>query len=136
MDTRVRPDTELSDVLKRYYTDYKDGNKRKQMLLSGTEFLRRYALHFLPAHFHRMRHYGFLSNRNKPKLKQLQFSLGVVRKKREKLSWQEFSRQHLNYDPERCKHCKTGRLVVIEVLMPRAPPVCLSNLSAYRNEYF
>ncbi len=122
--------------VKFHYTDYKDGNKRKQMHLSGTEFLRRYALHFLPAHFHRMRHYGFLSNRNKPKLKQLQLSMGVIRKKREKLSWQEFSRQHLNYDPELCKHCKTGRLVVIEVLMPRAPPARLSNLSSYRNQHF
>jgi len=42
----------------------RDG-KNKHLQLSGCEFLRRFLLHILPQGFMRIRHYGFLSNRNR-----------------------------------------------------------------------
>ena len=35
------------------------------MTLTATEFIRRMLLHVLPPGFHRIRHYGFLANRNR-----------------------------------------------------------------------
>jgi len=43
------------------YKDYRD-NRKKTMILSGEEFLRRFLQHVLPAGFMRIRHYGWLAN--------------------------------------------------------------------------
>lgn len=47
------------------WRDSRDGNRQKAMTLSAEEFLRRFLLHVLPPGFTRIRHYGFLSPRNK-----------------------------------------------------------------------
>ena len=49
------------------YTDYRraGASRRKTMTLTATEFIRRMLLHVLPPGFHRIRHYGFLANRNR-----------------------------------------------------------------------
>ena len=44
------------------YQDYADGGRPKTMTLDADEFMRRFLLHVLPAGFHRIRHYGLLSN--------------------------------------------------------------------------
>ena len=45
------------------YKDNRDGGKKKTMVLSKDEFIRRFLLHVLPYRFTKIRHYGFLSNR-------------------------------------------------------------------------
>ena len=52
--------------------DYRAGNQVKLMTLTGDEFLRRFLLHVLPSGFTRIRHYGFLSPRNKATLRRCQ----------------------------------------------------------------
>ena len=47
------------------YKDYSDHNRIKKMALAEEEFFRRFMLHILPKGMSRMRHYGFLGNRNK-----------------------------------------------------------------------
>ena len=47
------------------WRDYKDHNKQKVMELSADEFIRRFLTHVLPTGFTKIRHYGFLSPRNK-----------------------------------------------------------------------
>ena len=49
------------------YTDYRQAgaSRKKTMTLTATEFIRRMLLHVLPPGFHRIRHYGFLANRNR-----------------------------------------------------------------------
>ena len=47
------------------YKDYKDHCRIKQMTLSEEEFFRRFMMHVPPFRFMRIRHYGFLGNRNK-----------------------------------------------------------------------
>lgn len=44
------------------YKDYADHHRQKQMTLSTVEFLRRFCLHILPAHFVKIRHYGLTGN--------------------------------------------------------------------------
>lgn len=47
------------------WKDYAHGAKRKTMRLELQEFLRRFCLHLLPARFVKIRHFGFLSNRQR-----------------------------------------------------------------------
>src|SRR2546422_987688 len=47
------------------WKDYADGNQSKTMTLDAVEFIRRFLLHVLPSGFVRIRHFGFLANRNR-----------------------------------------------------------------------
>lgn len=49
------------------WRDYKDNNKWKVMTVTAQEFIRRFLIHILPPGFTKIRHYGFLSNRDKSK---------------------------------------------------------------------
>ena len=55
------------DSVRFRYTDYRraGASRKKTMTLTATEFIRRMLLHVLPPGFHRIRHYGFLANRNR-----------------------------------------------------------------------
>ena len=44
------------------YKDYADSAKRKEMTLTGVQFLNRFCLHFLPPRFRKIRQFGFLAN--------------------------------------------------------------------------
>ena len=47
------------------WRDSKDHNRTKTMTLPATEFIRRFLLHVLPSGFVKIRHFGFLANRNR-----------------------------------------------------------------------
>ena len=47
------------------WRDSKDHSRIKTMTLSATEFIRRFLLHVLPSGFVKIRHFGFLANRNR-----------------------------------------------------------------------
>lgn len=47
------------------WKDYADKQKRKTMRLELREFVRRFCLHLLPSRFVKIRHFGFLSNRQR-----------------------------------------------------------------------
>ncbi len=47
------------------WRDSANGNQQKLMTLDAVEFIRRYLLHILPARFVKIRHFGFLANRNR-----------------------------------------------------------------------
>jgi len=53
------------------YRDYADNDQVKEMTLTGEEFLRRFLWHVLPAGFHKIRHYGFMANGMRKKLKMI-----------------------------------------------------------------
>ncbi len=60
------------------YKDYSDNSLQKEMSLDATEFLRRFCLHILPKGFRKIRHYGFLSNRNAVKHSMQQMQMGII----------------------------------------------------------
>jgi len=49
------------------WKDYKDENQQKLMTLEAHELIRRFLLHVLPGRFVRIRHFGFLGNRQRTK---------------------------------------------------------------------
>ena len=104
------------------YKDYRDGAKNKEMQLSGVEFLRRFCLHILPSGFRRIRHYGLLASRNKPRLRYRQVLMGVASKPKANRDWKEVARQRMGYDADQCPCCKTGKMIRIQSFSANAPP--------------
>jgi hypothetical protein len=104
------------------WRDYRD-NTVKVMPLEGTEFLRRFCQHILPRGFVRIRHYGLLSTSHREELRELQLAFGIKTPKiREKKTWKEVCREHLNYNPDICPHCGKGRMITVELLLGSRPP--------------
>jgi hypothetical protein len=104
------------------WRDYRD-NTVKVMPLEGTEFLRRFCQHILPRGFVRIRHYGLLSTARREELSELQQAFGIITPKiREKKTWKEVCREHLNYNPDICPHCGKGRMITVELLLGSRPP--------------
>lgn len=104
------------------YKDYTQGGRQKQMTLKATEFLRRFCLHILPGGFRKIRHYGILASRNKPKLRSKQLQMGVWPGAVAKLSWQQIAKEKLHFDVEQCPCCKTGKMIRLMSFEANAPP--------------
>jgi Putative transposase/Transposase zinc-binding domain len=95
------------------YKDYKQEGRKKTMVLTHQEFIRRFSLHILPKRFVKIRHYGFLSSTwKRQKLPLLQEKLQV--KLLEKVEKKPFL--------PKCPCCKTGNLHRIAVFDQRGPP--------------
>jgi hypothetical protein len=106
-------DVELS------YKDYRDGDRRKVMTLSGEELLRRFLLHVLPKGFMRVRHFGFLANRCRARrLPEIRAAIAAptataspAGERHEEPTW--------TFDGYPCPSCRTGRLRVRAALAPK-----------------
>jgi hypothetical protein len=104
------------------YKDYRHAGQQKNMALDACEFLRRFCLHILPPGFMKIRHYGLLASRAKPKLKMQQMKMGISIVKKEKLSWQQIAKQTMGFDADACPCCKSGRMITVLFFQPHAPP--------------
>ena len=112
------------------WRDYRD-NTVKIMTLEGTEFLRRFCQHILPRGFVRIRHCGLLSTARRDELRDLQLAFGIKTPKiREKKTWKEICREHLNFNPDICPHCGKGHMVTVELFPGSRPPPLLGLLMA------
>ena len=103
------------------YRDRKDGNQKKEVTMAGDEFIRRFLAHVLPNSFTRIRHFGFLSNRNRSEnISCVKKLLGVssYTGKREKQSVQEIILELTGKDILKCPHCKVG-IMTVHHLIPR-----------------
>jgi hypothetical protein len=104
------------------YKDYADNYKHKQMTLDCIEFIRRFLMHVVPKGFMRIRHYGFLANRNRST--KLARCLSFFRKKPpekrsgKRTSWIEAFRKLYGYDPRRCRQCLEGIMQIVEIIAP------------------
>ena len=116
------------------YKDYAHGSVQKLMTLDSEEFLRRFCLHILPPKFMKIRHYGILSSRAKPKLKMQQMKMRCAelveagisiakKEKKEKTDWKEITKTKLGFDVDACPCCKTGRMIRVKSFNANAPPV-------------
>jgi hypothetical protein len=91
------------------WRDSAHGNKQKVMILEAVEFMRRFLLHVLPRGFVKIRHFGFLANRERknalrlcsilfpPPLSALENRSGSLRARA--------------LDKGKCPYCQHGRLV-------------------------
>jgi DNA-directed RNA polymerase subunit RPC12/RpoP len=96
------------------WKDYADGARRKSMRLELREFLRRFCLHLLPERFVKIRHFGFLSNR------QRKLQVAQARVQLSQLSPPAAPPPTLpSPEPANvCPHCGSHRLLLIEIVEP------------------
>jgi len=97
------------------WRDSKHGNQVKPMTLEATEFIRRFLLHVLPSGFVKIRHFGFLSNRNRRSM------LSLCRKLMNASSCPPDSTPILSHEQRsalerRCPFCYAGALRIVEWL--------------------
>jgi hypothetical protein len=102
------------------YKDYADDNKQKLMILTATEFIRRFQQHILPERFTKIRTYGYLANRNRHQrinevVKKMQLPLhkGLV-----KIPIQVRLLEQFGIDMTQCPCCKNKTLQLVKIFYP------------------
>jgi len=121
---------DVKDNIVRFrYRDYKDENREKIMELPAESFIHRFMMHVVPRRFVRIRYFGLLSHRNKKKAIEACREFYEIVKNNEMIprSWCEIYLKVTGKNISCCPACKTGRLVLKEVLEPvryRSPPEC------------
>ncbi len=98
-----------------------DSGTWRTMTLPAGEFLRRFLQHVLPRGFHKVRHYGLLSPRNRVTLKRLQLLLAERRRQKEEKT------TDVPPPPKpqrRCPCCHEGIMVIVGIVprQSRSPP--------------
>lgn len=116
------------------YKDYAHGSVQRLLPLDAEEFLRRFCLHILPPKYMKIRHYGILASRTKPRLKMQQMKMGVLIVKKEKQDWKEITKTRLGFDVETCPCCKTGRMIRVMSFDANAPPLKINNRLLLKNQ--
>jgi hypothetical protein len=109
----------LTDAIVQFrWKDYADRGRTKLMTLGSDEFLRRFLLHVLPRGFVRIRHFGFLANR------QHHSAIACARQLLGTPTPATASgdARSADVDPARCPFCHHGHWHV-ELLPPLVPPV-------------
>jgi len=91
----------------------------KTMHLAGLEFVRRFLLHVLPKGFVRIRHFGFLANRIRAD--KLDLARRLIAREPQKRLVSNNGKAQPPTPTDRCPRCSTGRLVVVEELLPGHP---------------
>jgi len=102
-------------VVRFRWKDYRNGGQPRVMQLSDTEFMRRFLLHVLPAGFVKIRHHGFLANRNRSEnLEKCRKLLGV---NDSPIPTVETAKGSTESDATAnvCPNCKSARLRTIEL---------------------
>jgi hypothetical protein len=105
------------------WKDYAAGNQTKTMTLDAVEFIRRFLLHVLPSGFVHIRHFGFLANRRrKEKLALCRSLLPASQIAIAASADSSGSRDSIIEEQlfRRCPVCKTGRLILIQLLTAAA----------------
>ena len=103
------------------YRDRRDSDRKKEATLEASEFIRRFLLHVLPGSFTRIRHFGFVSNRNrKENIACLKKLLGAPGKTCERLeqSLEELMLELTGSDISQCPRCRVG-IMALHHLIPR-----------------
>jgi predicted Zn-ribbon and HTH transcriptional regulator len=98
------------------YIDRTDGGKCKQITISAKEFIRRFLLHVIPNSYKRIRHFGFLANRNKKQeLRKCRELLGLCPEPPEipEETLQEKMLRLTGTDITECPRCKQGHMKLV-----------------------
>ncbi len=91
------------------YKSFKSGSSlRKTMVLTATEFVRRFLWHMLPSGFYKIRHYGFLANGCR---------IAVIRRIKSLLNANEEVIEEKSIYQQLCSKCKTGVLSTVCTLL-------------------
>ena len=104
-----------------YYKDYRDAGKRKQMILKGEEFIRRFAQHILPARFVRIRHYGILGNyKRRERINNILQKMSVPKHPDKiKVPWEIEQLSKMGCSEMICPKCKKSPMILLNVCSPQ-----------------
>jgi hypothetical protein len=97
------------------WRDSRHGNQTKSMTLDAVEFIRRFLLHILPSGFVKIRHFGFLANRNRSS------AVALCRQHLNASSPADepapiFTREQQSAVERRCPVCRVGMLRIVDWL--------------------
>jgi hypothetical protein len=92
------------------WRDSAHGNKRKVMTLDAVEFMRRFLLHVLPRGFVKIRHFGYLANRERKHALQLCTTFLSSTRPAPENSPAEIPSPR---EVKRCPYCHQGTLVPV-----------------------
>jgi hypothetical protein len=97
---------------------------RKTQRIEGREFIARFVRHVLPAGFKRIRHYGLLAPAAKlTKLQQARQALAMPAPSATACEdAQAFMRRVASIEIGQCPHCKLGRWLTVQSLVPQRAP--------------
>lgn len=104
--------TKLEDGMVTFKIKNRKKNRVEQITITAIEFIRRFLLHSLPKRFVRIRHYGFLANRNRSA------NLSIVRQlmglsdppEKQITCVEEMMRQLTGVDITVCPCCRKGKM--------------------------
>ena len=102
----------LKDGMVTFNIKNRKKNRTEQLTITAVEFIRRFLLHSLPKGFVRIRHYGFLANRNRSaNLTAIRQLMGLSDLPEKKItSVEAMMRQLTGIDITRCPCCHKGKM--------------------------
>jgi hypothetical protein len=115
----------LKDGMVSFIFKNRKKNRTELLTITAVEFIRRFLLHSLPKGFVRIRHYGFLANRNRSKnLCAIRGLMGLSDPPVKQIaSVEEMMHKLTGIDISRCPGCHKGRMqLFLEIPKGRARP--------------
>lgn len=110
-----------------HWKNYRHGNRPETMTLEVDEFIRRFLLHILPNRFMRIRHYGFLGNRNRTQNLALCRQLLNVPEPTDPPTqdWRTRYEALTGQSVDLCPSCRHGHMCLVEIVppVPRYRPI-------------
>jgi hypothetical protein len=106
------------------WKNYRHGNRSETMTLEVDEFIRRFLLHILPNRFMRIRHFGFLANRNRTQNLALCRQLLNVPEPTDLSTLQDWQTRYEALTGQSlvlCPSCKHGHMCRVEILPALVP---------------
>ena len=102
----------LEDGMVTFTAKNRKKNCTEPITISAIEFIRRFLLHSLPKGFVKIRHYGFLANRNRAKnLKSIRRLMGLAESAPENIRpLEEMMQQIAGIDITICPCCNEGKM--------------------------
>jgi len=105
----------LKDGMVTFKIKNRKKNRTEQITITAVAFIRRFLLHSLPKRFVRIRHYGFLANRNRSaNLNSIRQLMGLSDPTEKQIaSVEEMMRQLTGVDITVCPCCRKGRMQLL-----------------------
>jgi hypothetical protein len=105
----------LKDGMVTFTIKNRKKNRTELITITAVEFIRRFLLHSLPKRFVRIRHYGFLANRNRSaNLNTIRQLMGLSDPPEKQIaSVEEMMRQLTGVDITVCPCCRKGRMQLL-----------------------
>jgi hypothetical protein len=108
--------TKLADGMVTFKAKNRKKGRTEQLTVTAVEFIRRFLLHSLPKRFVRIRHYGFLANRNRTaNLNNIrQLMILTTPAKKELVSVEKMMLKLTGIDITTCPCCKKGKMQLVQ----------------------